>query len=167
MKTLIILRHADAAEKAAGGTDFDRSITEKGLRQASHQGGMLRQAGLAVERVVASSAVRAVATAEAFNEAAATGLEVEPVQALYNAPGEVLLEYVRGLDDGCATVVMVAHLPGVAQLVSLLVTEHVDLEPVFPAATLAVVQVDSDSWRDVDYGTGALSLLLPPFLPES
>jgi phosphohistidine phosphatase len=164
MKTLIILRHADAAEKAAGTSDFDRPLTDTGRAQASRQGEFLRHAGIGMERVVASAAQRAVDTAEALTEASGTGLAVEPVQELYNAPGDALLEYVRGLPNDCSTLLMVAHLPGIAELLSLLTTEHVDLDQIFSPATLAAVQVDGDSWKDFDYGVGSLALFLPPFL---
>jgi phosphohistidine phosphatase SixA len=59
---------------------------------------------------------------------------------------------------------LVAHLPGVAQLASLLTTEHVDLDLIFSPGTMAVVQMECDSWKHCDYGVGALTLFLPPML---
>lgn len=167
MKTLIILRHAQAVESGGGVTDFERVLTDKGKGQALGQGRFLRDAGLLPERVLASTAERAMDTARTLTEASGTGLEVEGRQELYNAPAEDLLEVVRGLPDDFSTLLLVAHVPGVAQLLSLLTTEHVDLDQIYPPATLSAVQLDDDSWRDFDYGVATLKLFLPPFLPST
>jgi len=164
MKSLLLLRHAEAQDKLQGGSDFDRTLTDEGLNQASIQGFFLRNAGIAVDRIVASSAKRAGQTADVVKEAGGLAMEVQSVDALYNAPGDALLEYLRGLPEEASHVLMVAHLPGVAELVSLLTTEHVDLDNVFGPGTLAGVMVEGNSWRDFDYGTGVLTLFLPPVL---
>lgn len=167
MKTLIILRHADADDPSAEISDIERPLTELGREQAGRQGHFLRQSGVAVERVVASSAKRVQETAGALVAACGNGLEPESIETLYNAPGEVLLEYVRGIPDDCAVVLLVAHMPGVVQLVSLLTTEHVDLDLIYSPGTMAAVQIEGDSWQDFDYGVGVLTLFLPPILPQS
>ncbi len=164
MKSLIILRHADAAGKSPGMSDFDRPLNEQGQAQASAQGRFLRGCGVKVERLIASSALRAQQTAAAVVEARGKGLEVESADELYNVSGDALLEYVRGLADGFSSLLLVAHLPGVAQLVSLLTTEHVDVDLIYSPGTMAAVQMECDSWHDCDYGVGALTLFLPPML---
>ena len=167
MKTLIILRHADAADQSGNGNDFERPLTDLGREQAGLQGRFLRQSGVAVERIVASSAWRVQETAAALAEAAGNGLVPESVESLYNAPGDVLLEYVRGVPDDCSVLLMVAHMPGVAQLASLLTTEHGDLDLIYSPGTMAAVQIEGDFWQDMDYGVGMLTLFLPPILPLS
>ena len=165
MKTLIIFRHAEAEETPPGKSDSERTLTEKGRGQATRQGNFLRQAGMVPEKVIASSALRAIQTGEALGAVGGASGSVEPLDELYNVPGDALLEVVRGLPEGIGTLAMVAHMPGVGELLSLLTTEHVDLDHVFSPATMAAVRVDGDSWRDVDYGVGALTLFLPPLLP--
>ena len=167
MKTLIILRHAEADNPSPGNSDFERSLTELGRQQAGRQGEFLRQSGVTVERVIASSARRVQETAGAVCAACGNGLEPECVDALYNAPGEVLLEYVRGMPDDFSGLMLVAHMPGVAQLVSLLTTEHGDLDLIYSPGAMAAVQVEGDSWQGLDYGAGVLTLFLPPILPLS
>ena len=167
MKTLIILRHADAAEQTSGESDHERPLSDLGREQAGRQGRFLRETGVKVERIVASSARRVQETAAALIEASGNGLAPESVEALYNAPGEVLLEYVRGMPDDFSALLLAAHMPGVAQLLSLLTTEHVDLDLIYSPCTLAAVQFEADSWQDLDYGVGMLTLFLPPILPRS
>ena len=167
MKTLIILRHADAVDQSAGGDDIERPLTDLGREQAGRQGEFLSRYGVSVERIVASSARRVQETAVALAEAAGNGLVPESVESLYNAPGEVLLEYVRGLPDQCSVLLLVAHMPGVAQLASLLTTEHGDLDLIYSPGTMAAVQIEGNSWQDMDYGVGVLTLFLPLILPHS
>jgi phosphohistidine phosphatase SixA len=57
-------------------------------------------------------------------------------------------------------VCLVAHVPGVANLVSLLTTKHVDLAVNYGPATLAEVILDIDEWSQIGPGTGFLHLLL-------
>ena len=162
MKSLIILRHADAEGKAPGGSDFDRVLSELGKTQARNQGLVLRQTGISPERVVASSAHRTMETAQLVVDGAGLQVAVEPEETLYNAPGAALLEFVRGVTVDCNSMLMVAHLPGVAELVSLLTTEHEDLMQIYSPGTMTAVQADGPSWVDFDYGTGSLILFLPP-----
>ena len=162
MKSLIILRHADADGAVAGGSDFDRTLSDLGKSQAYNQGMVLRQTGISPERIVASSAVRTMQTAEKLVEGAGLQIEVEPEETLYNAPGAALLEFVRGVTVDCSSMLMVAHLPGVAQLLSLLTTEHEDLAQIYSPGTMAAVQASGTNWTDFDYGTGTLILFLPP-----
>lgn len=165
MKSLIILRHGDAENKKEGGSDFERVLTGEGRRQAALQGKLLHQVGITLQRLVASSALRTRETAEIVARETGSGTEVSLEESLYNAPGEVLLEYLRGMSNDSSTLLLVAHLPGVAQLLSLLTTEKGDLDQVFSPGTMAGVQLDGESWQELDYGTGSLTLYLPPILP--
>lgn len=165
MKQLLILRHAAAASASTGVPDRHRPLTGAGSAQATALGGLLHQWRLLPGRIVASAALRAVETAEALVGGAAGDVAVERSERLYNASAEELLTFGQGLPDGEERVMVVAHAPGVAHLVSLLITEHMDLFMSFPAGTLAQVDLDSDRWSDLDYGAGMLRLFLPPVAP--
>ena len=162
MKTLLIMRHADPHVSAPDGTDFARALTTLGEAQAAAQGHFLAEGGLMPERILASAAVRANDTAHLVAAAARAAPPVEARQELYNAPGDTLLEQVRELSDEVGRLLLVAHMPGVGELASLLVTEHVDLNVKLSPATLVQIVVDTERWRDVDYGTGVLLRLRPP-----
>ena len=65
MKTLILIRHADAADTPEGGGDHDRVLTPSGRIQARRLRQILSE-GPAPEVVLCSSATRAVETVEGF-----------------------------------------------------------------------------------------------------
>jgi len=163
VKNLIILRHASPAAQGTDGTDFTRPLTPEGENEASLQGGFLREAGIHPDVIAASTAVRATTTAERLIAAMGSTVALVPVPELYNAPGEALLDYVQTLPEDADTVLVVAHMPGVAELVAMLATNPQDMTVAFCAAMLVGISLDSaQSWSDAVPGSGVLEWLLPP-----
>lgn len=165
MKNLLILRHASAAAREADGTDFERLLTPRGEQEARAQGGFLREAGIIPHCVAASSAVRAATTAELLVGELGYHLSVSREETLYNAPGELLLDHVQRLPDHVGTALLVAHMPGVAELLWLLVNDRDDLRVNFSPCTLVTVSLESVSrWSEVVPGCGVMEWVLPPLL---
>lgn len=165
MKNLIILRHASPAAQGTDGTDFTRPLTPEGENEASLQGGFLREAGIQPDVVAASTALRAMTTAERLVAAIGAPVPLVPVPELYNAPGEALLDYVHTLPDDADTALVVAHMPGVAELVFMLATNPQDMTVAFCAAMLVGISLDSaERWSDAGPGSGVLEWLLPPLV---
>jgi len=159
MKSLLILRHAEAAP---GGVDLDRKLTRKGQAQARTLGTWLRERAINPDRIVSSAAVRARETADAVAAAAGWTTQVSRSKVLYNADCDDLLAYAKDQPLDVTTLLLVAHAPGVADLLKLLTTEQVDLTLVYDAGTLAEVVLDVEDWSKIEPGSGALRLLLPP-----
>ena len=166
MKHLMILRHAKTVSPQGMSADHERPLTPAGHAQARALGELVSRWNFAPQRIVCSGALRARETAE---ELIAGGklepprsLPLEADDTLYNAPGETLLRRLQALPDDAERVMVVAHLPGVAELTSMLTTEHLDLALLYQPCTLSIVVMDEPRWSDLDYGVGALALLLPP-----
>ena len=161
MKTIYLMRHATAEPPRSGG-DFERALAEQGRAEAERQGRRFAEWGRPLHRIVASAALRAHETAERFaaGQGGAPPLQFE--EQLYNASGESLLQAVQGLLDDDDDVLIVAHMPGVGHLLSMLTTEHVDLALAFAPGTVCGVRLDAETWSDVDYGVGLLALFMPP-----
>ncbi len=162
MKSLLILRHAEALPAGPHLPDPDRPLTDAGTAQALAIGAALAVRAIPLPKVVSSSAVRARETASGVLEGGQYGVAIEVSQRLYNAPGEELLAALQAWPEDAERALLVAHVPGVAELTGILTTEHVDLAVIFQAATLAEVDLNIDKWSEIDYGTGALRMLLPP-----
>ena len=77
---------------------------------------------------------------------------------LYNAPGDDLAAALRGCSDQRDRVMVVAHNPGLEELLSSLtgVTEGL------PTCALAHVELDVDRWSDLEPGSGKLKDLWRP-----
>ena len=161
MKSLMILRHAEAAA-AGNGPDIERSLTGAGRAQAHALGRLLREWEMPLGRIVCSSAKRTRETAEFLVAGREAEVPLIVAEELYNASGEGLLKYLQNLPDDGDRILVVAHVPGVAELASMLVTEHVDLALIYKAATLVEIAMEEDRWSELDYGVGILRLVLPP-----
>ncbi|MEO7726233.1 MAG: histidine phosphatase family protein [Burkholderiales bacterium] len=110
---LILWRHADAED---GTPDFERKLTAKGIKQATHMAKWLR-ARIAKDAVVlVSPARRAQQTAHALT----ADFKTVPEVGLAASAEGVLL--AAGWPDSAATVVVVGHQPTLGEAAALLLT---------------------------------------------
>jgi phosphohistidine phosphatase len=162
VRTLYIVRHATAAAAGPDG-DAARPLTPEGIREGEALGRFMAGSALPIDGIVCSSAVRTRQTAQAVLRGMGSTREAESVPELHNASGAELLRWLQARNTGESNLLVVAHMPGVGELLSLLTTEAHDLAMGFAPATLAVV-VGEAQWADWDYGRGSLQLLLPAAL---
>jgi phosphohistidine phosphatase len=159
--TLYLMRHATAAGSGPDGTDHTRLLTPKGRQEAEAIGKFLRRTGVVLDAAACSSAARAHSTADLVLRAWGSKLKPQAVPDLYNASGAALLRWIQGRPAAQTRLLVVAHMPGVAELISLLTTEATDLAMGFSPATLAAVESEAELWADWDYGRGSLQFVVP------
>ena len=147
MKTLLILRHAKSGWNDSSLEDRDRPLNARGRRDAPRMGDVLRDESLIPDVIISSDAVRAQTTALAVAEAAGYTRDVVIDQRLYLASPEDLLAVLRVRPDADANIVMiVAHNPGLEDLIAQLTGERHDL----PTATLVQLALSIDTWDALD-----------------
>lgn len=114
---LMLLRHADASFDAP--SDFDRRLSEKGLRQAQEVAAFLKIHHCKPDIVLSSPAVRARTTAEIV----ATELEIELLECEWAVPGmnpSDALHELRGFLR-FERVLLVGHQPDLGELTARLI----------------------------------------------
>lgn len=153
VRRLVLVRHARAASAAAtpGGSDRDRSLTDRGRSDAAAAGGWLNPRVDRVDEVWASSAVRARQTAEEILSRLTEAPRPDYRAALYDAGLGDLLRAVRDAADGTRTLVVVGHNPTVERLHLRLTGD----ERGFPPGAAAIIEV-SGRWADLASGGGRL-----------
>ena len=147
MKTLILTRHAKSSWKHPFLADIDRPLNKRGERDAPVMGKRLSRRNLIPDALVTSPAARALATATAISEPLGypTGkIIVEDV--LYEASKDRLLDAIYSLDDAWGTVMIVAHNPGLTDLVNELFPYPVAN---MPTCGVAVLKFDIENWSDL------------------
>ena len=138
MRRLILFRHAKAEASSRTGEDIDRPLTERGIADARQVGQALADAGFAPDTARVSDARRTVQTWQSAS-AAFPGAAVEFERRLYNADSRTLLQAAQ--DAGGETVMVIAHNPGMHQLVMKLAADSPDFARAargFPTAAAAV-----------------------------
>ncbi|MDH5676445.1 MAG: histidine phosphatase family protein [Myxococcales bacterium] len=123
-KTLILMRHGDAEEASS---DHGRPLSARGRRQCLDVGTQLRAASIAVDHVLCSSAVRAVQSAQLVLQALGSARAIEPDATLYLASPQRYVQALREAPAEPATILLVAHNPGLSQLASAIADRHVGL----------------------------------------
>jgi phosphohistidine phosphatase len=188
IKYLWLLRHGKAASHALqGGGDKERPLTGRGRRDATAFGHRLA-AGRGVfglhdvplpDVAICSAASRTRETADLVLAAMAKEVPLESFHSLYGASPASVLQYIRELDDGRESALVVGHNPTLYQLAwELLPPADIESDDDvgagegrstlqnhgFPTCALAVLRLEVASWGDVDYECGSLAgVVSPPY----
>ncbi|SHL99087.1 phosphohistidine phosphatase SixA [Vreelandella subglaciescola] len=141
MSRLWIMRHGEAAN---GVPDSARRLTPRGEREAATMASWLARhsqgSELAVTRIIASPFARAQQTANAMGEA--LGLEVETLGSITSEGSPQA--FCDWLIEQPGNLLVVSHMPLVAELTGLLVAGREDQGRAFPTAGIA--ELASEVW---------------------
>ena len=156
-KTLLLMRHAKSDWDADYGSDHDRPLNERGVRNARSMGRVLSAHELAPQVVISSTALRAKTTAQLAIEEGGWQAELRLDATLYESgPEEVLGAGASAPEVG--RLMMVGHQPTWSMLVAELTGERVEMK----TATVAVIELEMESWAGLRLGKGTLSRVLDP-----
>ncbi len=147
------MRHAKAEPFAA--SDHDRSLTGRGVSDATAAGRWARAQDLVPDHILVSSAARTRETWTAFATGADCATEAVVDPGLYPAGTDAALEILRIVPEDAQRVLVIGHNPTMAYLVHLLDDGGCDpavfaeLSAGYPTSALTVLDVET-SWADLD-----------------
>lgn len=163
MKHISIWRHAKAERPDLYASDFDRPLTERGLKDAARVGQVIVRLEPATDLIISSPAARTAQTARALVALLSGAIDPRWHDAVYLAAADTLLGIIKTLPEEVQHVVLVGHNPGMEELASgLCGSTPEDVFVRLPTAALAHVVVDASHWSMVRWGAGELQLLLTP-----
>ncbi|AZQ61452.1 histidine phosphatase family protein [Flammeovirga pectinis] len=152
MKTLLLIRHAEAENAYFGVDDKQRDLTQEGFSQALHLGKKINEGNYIPEIIFYSDAVRTTETTKLILEQIDVPEEatfVEP--SFYEANVGRLLDFINQRSDEADTIALVGHNPAISFLAEYLTGE--DTGNLLPAKCL-VISFDLDSWALISQATG-------------
>ena len=117
MKILLIIRHAKSDWSDSSLDDHDRVLNDRGVKACRLIENWISELDFKVDQVITSSAVRSQSTANRLftnNK----NIIVEP--ELYLSSKEVLLRFVQNVDNAVNVLAIVAHVPGVKELLNFI-----------------------------------------------
>ncbi|UWF77359.1 MULTISPECIES: SixA phosphatase family protein [Microbacterium] len=156
MKTLLLARHAKSDWGMPGFADHDRPLNARGRRDAPAMAQRLVAEGVALDRIVSSSAVRARSTADEY--AAAFGIPILEEPLLYGASARSILAIAATQPEDSVVAMLVGHNPGMSDAVGELTGEDTQL----PTCAVAECAVDVGSWSELIEGSGRLLRVRTP-----
>lgn len=158
MKILFLLRHAKSSWDNASLADFDRPLNERGKNTAPFMGEVMTRREYAPAVVVSSPANRAASTAKLVTESAGLNSDIRYDDRVYEASPNSLRQVVSELDDAFESAMVVGHNPGMEGFIRYLTGEI----EAMPTAALAVVELNIDSWSEINGDTGKLAEVIRP-----
>lgn len=149
MKTLLILRHAKSSWKNLALADIDRPLNKRGKRDAPRIGKLIREEDLVPELIISSPALRARKTAKAVLEYSGYEGEIEIQRQFYPGDPDSFIEAFHEIPDQIESILIVAHNPGLEELLYVLAGESARM----PTSALAQVSLPVDRWLDLEDDT--------------
>ncbi len=149
-RRVMLVRHAKAVEEDVAG-DHARSLSGRGQNDAAALGAWIGTEVLWPELVLCSTATRTRETLAGLGKTLPTQLS----DKIYLANAGELLAQIQACDDAVASVMVIAHNPGLHGLLALLVGDYAndaDADKVmlkFPTSACAVLEFEVGSWSDV------------------
>lgn len=146
-KILLVVRHAKSSWEIGTLSDFDRSLNERGKKDAPIMAKRLLEKNIKIDAFVASPAKRAKKTAELFCEQYHQPADsIQFVPALYHAGVDDFYEVVEQLDDRLDTVAIFSHNPGITYFVNTL-SEKLQVDDM-PTCSIFAVKIHTKKWSN-------------------
>jgi len=159
MRYLLLMRHGKSDWGPGSSGDHDRPLTRRGIEAARAMGSFITDAKLAPDLVVASTATRALRTAELARDAGEWRCPLRSTSRLYASTPGAVLALVQELTDEPERLLVVGHEPTSSALVSGLIGGG---QLRFPTAAVACIAFDGLSWRHLAPGRCELAWLMVP-----
>lgn len=144
-KTVLLLRHAKSSWKDSQLDDFDRPLNGRGRKAAATIGDQLRSESVVIDQVLSSSSVRTRQTVELlfadWKEVPSTTFHDD----LYHATPGQMIDQLRQLPSSVNCVMLVAHNPGLEELVNQWTGQATH----FPTAAMAQFEFDIQDWSQL------------------
>jgi len=169
MHQLLLLRHAKSAWDDPSVEDHARPLNGRGRRSGAAMRAAMRDLGLVPDLILVSTARRTMETMALLEPWDDTPL-VEPMDALYLAPAERILEALRDVSETVRSVLVIGHNPGLHEAAVMLAGAQAlaaENGPVtrlaegFPTGTLVEFAI-AGTWRGLDAGGGRLLRYITP-----
>ncbi len=150
MKTLVLLRHGDAA--FGGSADVDRPLTARGRDEAGTAAAQLART-VQPDLILSSSARRARQTAEIICTQLGVGDDsIRFIEALYLAGVDTIRQVVESTADPIDQLLLVGHNPGLSNTASSYSGERISLG----TADAAIIRFPVEHWSMAAPGLGTL-----------
>ena len=152
MKTLHLLRHAQASRADADWVDFERPLSRRGERDAIALAQSIPAMSLRPQLILCSPALRTQQTYAAIASALRPQVTPRFEPKLYLAPARSLLSRLRSAPASVTELLLIGHNPGLEDLALLLIREapaalRIKLSEKLPTCSLLTLTLELETWQ--------------------
>jgi phosphohistidine phosphatase len=148
LKRLTLMRHADARWNDPAISDLERPLNRRGIGAAQAMARRLRELELIPDLLLTSPARRTQQTADIVaRELSLPARRVRREEALYLASAADMLKLVHATGPRVAHLLVVAHNPGVSELVQLLLPQRGTVG--MATAAVCSIAFDATHWNAI------------------
>jgi len=161
MKTIYLLRHAQAEARDEKVPDKERKLVKAGIEDARTIAKNLREEGFMPDLILSSDPPRALETAKIFaKKLKFEGSEIRVNKKIYSAEdAQSLLEIIKGLDEKYNSVMMVGHDPALSAFAHLL-AKFFTFE--LPKSGVLGIECKKKKWADIVPSINQIRLFMAP-----
>ena len=159
-KTLYLIRHAKSSWDDHDLSDFQRTLNNRGLKDAPLIVKFLKGNNIVPDLIITSPAVRALSTAEIFaDEFHYNRNKIIIEERIYEATMHELVTTIREIKDKYNTIMLVGHNPGLSNIANLIGDKFL---PALPTCAVVGIELKVNSWSEVERDCGKTILFEYP-----
>ena len=145
-KSLLLIRHAKSSWDSPSMRDFDRTLNERGHKDAPAMAKRLLDHRINIDLFVSSTAMRALTTAEYFLKAyGAKATQFSLYEDLYHPEIENFYRVISLQKDKVQSMAIFSHNPGITEMANDLNVADIDD---MPTCAVFGVHANCESWKD-------------------
>ena len=147
MKSVLFIRHAKSSWDNASVSDFDRSLNERGKKDAPEMARYLISKKVPLDSFISSPAKRARKTAELFistYELPESTLVLKP--ELYLPSTDIFYDMIEGTGNQFHHLAICSHNPAITNFVNLL-TNEIKVDNI-PTCGIFAIKANIKEWQD-------------------
>jgi phosphohistidine phosphatase len=154
MKHLLLMRHSKSAWDEPNITDFDRSLNERGRKDAPEMGSRIKHYPFKPDLIISSPAKRAIKTAKTVAEVLHyPEKKIELESDIYEATIEDVCRIIRQVEDNVNSLMIVGHNPTFTGMIGYLTHHFIDN---LPTSGVALIELNIDTWKQLKANSGKL-----------
>lgn len=146
-RTLVIIRHAKSSWVNPLQSDFDRSLNDRGDKDAPMMGDRLKAKKIIPDLIISSTAKRALQTAKKIaKQLGYAESKIKSYDKLYHCISQVFEEVIYEIADDVRTVFIVAHNPGISSFANEL-SDGFRIDTM-PTCGMVGAKLELDDWNE-------------------
>ncbi len=157
MKTVILFRHSEAANVSNSGYDYDRPLTENGIKIAEKMGIYLDRLNIIPDLIISSSALRAKTTALVAKDSGKWHSSFRLDKKIYGGDPDFIINLLSIQNNLLNSICITGHEPHLSSFICRVSNENY-LK--FPVASIAKIDFMVDDWNDIKFNNAIIDKII-------